>query len=218
MKKRSVAMLSLVALVATVGSSAVAESPTMVADGLRAKYSASQFVVGIGEAPKEGQNGVKARRSAEVLARSEVAKQIKVHVRENTIDLMCEGKGSALLKGTDCKNMVVSVVELSVDMFLSGVRIAETAEGPDSWFAVALLEKKKAADSLAEESKEATERAIEEVAKAKAGDADAKEKAVAELRKAVILDKERAVFDQIKSDSDSIFEDLERNITALGPK
>ena len=65
-------------------------------DSIQEEYPKANYIVGVGEG-KKSDSPVKDKRVAEVLARLEIAKQIKVRIREETIDIMCEGEKAPMM-------------------------------------------------------------------------------------------------------------------------
>jgi len=181
------------------------------------KYPRQVYIVGISEVHKT-KNAYNDRRVAEVMARIEIAKQIKVRVKEESIDVICEGKSKAIPSGPDCKNSFSSIVEMSVDEFLQGSRIAEIVERNDRLYAVALLARKDALSFLDEKVAEALGNKLEHGNRAKAGDEEAKKKADEEYRKALAYAMERKAIEGVKVDADRMFEELEKELAKVGKR
>ena len=62
---------------------------------VKKKYPAGSYLIGVGEVEPSGDN-YKDRRRAEILARLEIAKTIKVTIKETTTDIACERTGKIL--------------------------------------------------------------------------------------------------------------------------
>ena len=193
-------------------------SPTVIAiaapsyDDVKAEFSASAYIVGIGEVKKSGDD-LRDRRTAEVLARLEIAKQIKVQIKSQTIDVMCEGKAGALFPdGQTCRNEFLQIVEESVDLFLEGTKIVRHGERGGMVFAVAVLDRGPAARTAEDKSREAAGQAKAGLDKAKAGDSEALKQAKEDYKKALTFEKEREIISGVKSQAKSAFEDLDKEL------
>jgi hypothetical protein len=201
--------LALLTLLFLPTSIALAASPY---DDIKAEFPASAYIVGIGEA-KKSSDDLKDRRTAEVLARLEIAKQIKVQIKSQTIDVMCEGKAGALFPdGQTCRNEFLQIVEESVDLFLEGTRIVRHGERGGMVFAVAVLDRAPAARTAEDKSREAAGQAKASLDKAKAGDGEALKQAKEDYKKALTFEKEREIISGVKTQAKSAFEDLEKEL------
>lgn len=181
-------------------------------DDLRAEYPRDRYMVGIGEV--EGTNNFfKDRRVAEVLARLEIAKQIKVRLREETLDIMCEGGKSGIFKNViDCRNTFLMVVEVTVDQFLTGSMIVSKGERNGIVYAVAVLPKKETGEALERGVQDSVDKTREGIKEAKEGRKEGIRKAQEEYAKAVTLDKEKEIIEGVKSRASEAFNDLEDEI------
>src|SRR3989337_1520666 len=105
------------------------------------KYPSDTYIVGIAEAESSG-NIYNDKTRVEILARLEIAKQIRVRIKEESLDIMCEGEGKTAFAGMEeCRNQVSTVIETTVDEFLRDSQIVESAEDRDRgvYYAVAVL-------------------------------------------------------------------------------
>lgn len=59
-------------------------------ESIKEKYPADIYIVGIGEV-ESSKDAHKDRIRAEMLARLDIAKQIRIRIQEKSIDIMCEG-------------------------------------------------------------------------------------------------------------------------------
>ncbi|MBI5058024.1 MAG: hypothetical protein HZB61_15550 [Nitrospirae bacterium] len=211
MDRKTLAGCLLFFLVLT-GTAVYAESPYA---GIYSEYPKNNYVVGIGEVNKSG-NPMNDNRKAEVLARLEIAKQIKVRLKEETIDIMCEAGKSKLFKDMqDCRNEFVMVVEVTVDEFLSGSSIADRGQRGDIVYAVAVLPRAETANELEKNMNDALSKTKEEIEKAKKGDADSAAKAKEEYVKAVTYNQERALIENTRAHASEAFDELEKELVKL---
>ncbi|MBI5409169.1 MAG: hypothetical protein HZA14_07375 [Nitrospirae bacterium] len=202
------ALLFLISLTAA----GYAESPY---DGINKEYPKNVYIVGLGEVNKTGKP-MNDNRRAEVLARLEIAKQIKVRLKEETIDIMCEtGKSNLFKDKQECRNEFVMMVEVTVDEVLKGSSIVERGEKGDLVFAVAVLMRAEAARDLEKNTNDALNKTKEEIEKAKKGDKDSAAKAKEEYMKAVTYDKERTLIEDTKAHASETFEELEKELAKL---
>lgn len=187
-------------------------------DDIYAEYPRDSYLIGIGEINSTG-NVLKDRRTVEVLARLEIARQIRVRVKEETIDIMCQGGKSRLFAdGSECKDEVFMVVESSVDEFLQGSRVVRHGEREGITFAVAVMARKGVAKELDEKTGEAIEETRKYIDKSKGGDPKALKKAEEEYMKAVVYDREKDIIQGVRGRADKVFDDLEKELMKLKGK
>ena len=73
------------------------------------KYPSDTYIVGIAEAESSG-NIYNDKTRVEILARLEIAKQIRVRIKEESLDIMCEGEGKAIFGGvSECRNQIIEI-------------------------------------------------------------------------------------------------------------
>ncbi|MBI5638104.1 MAG: LPP20 family lipoprotein [Nitrospinae bacterium] len=127
-------------------------------DEIKKQYPEDRYLVGIGQVKASG-NAAADRRAAEVMARYEIAKQIRVRVESEMVDRMCGGKSPG------CKSEVQLVVKQTVDEVLAGAKTVDYTEEKGMATAVAVLPKaeedgvrQKAAESLRERGRDIPER------------------------------------------------------------
>jgi hypothetical protein len=199
-----------------VASSASAISPY---DDARAEYPAKGYLLGIGEAEKTGKEFVD-KRVAEVLARAEIARQIKVRLKEETVDIACEGpRGEVVGGSSECKNMFLMVIEQSVNEVLVGSRIVRNGAHGGVVYAVAVLPRASAAKELETEIERLIDEASESIKRARGGDAEALKEAKKGYVKALALDKEKDIIkggNAVKSRASNLLEELEKEVARLG--
>src|SRR3989304_6919476 len=116
------------------------------------KYPSDTYIIGIAEAESSG-NIYNDKTRVEILARLEIAKQIRVRIKEESLDIMCEGAGKTAFAGMEeGRNQVSTVIETTVDEFLRDSQIVESAEDRDRgvYYAVAVLPIKDKVFSMSE--------------------------------------------------------------------
>ncbi len=186
------------------------------------QFPRSKYIVGTAEVNLSA-DSLKDRRLAEILARLEIAKQLRVRVREESIDIMCEGKPSQLFAGAnECRNILSTVIEVTVDEVLVGSRIVEA--GKDSvrgiYYAVAVLSREDAAATSERGLKESMEKAVEFLNKARMStDPDAKkvyaEKAKEAFLKGVVYEGGSLAFEDTRLRAKDFFEKFAEEIREL---
>jgi len=193
--------------------SAIARADTL--DDMRKRYPADDFMVGVAEVDSSG-NAYRDRRRAEILARLEIAKHIRVRIKETTVDVMCEGKGKVLYVSiSECRNQFVMIVEETVDEVLEGSRIADTGEDRTRgvYYAVAVLPLKDAATKAKRGYNETMNRAKDYVEQAKSAKAAGDKKTLIkkskkELAKGLAYEGERQAIEKTKKKADDMFNEL----------
>ncbi len=195
---------------------AASSSPSY--DEVYSQYPKDKYLVGIGEAARSV-NPLNDKRIAEVLARLDIAKQIKIRLREETVDIMCEGGSGKLFKNTsECKNEFIMIVEATVDEFLEGSRIVNNGEKEGLVYAVAVMPKAQAVEELDHKVKESVGNTKENIEKAKKGDKEAVNDAQEEYMKAVTYNKEKEMLGGVRSRSSDMFDELEKELIKLREK
>lgn len=194
-------------------------------DDIKNKYAPDTYLIGVGIVQSSG-DSYKDRRRAEILARLEIAKAIKVTIKENTVDIMCERQGKALYADkSECVNQFTMMVEESVDEVLEGSKIVDSGEDKAKGicYAVAVLPKTKAAEKADEAAKEAQDNAIEHLEKVKtAEDENIKKeeakKAKDELKKSLAYEGEKAAIEKTRQNADELFKQLAGEIAKVEGK
>lgn len=182
------------------------------------QYPKDKYLVGIGEAARSA-NPLNDKRITEVLARLDIAKQIKIRLREETVDIMCEGGSAKLFKNTsECKNEFIMIVEATVDEFLEGSRIVTNGEKEGIVYAVAVMPKAEAVKDLDNRVKESADKTKENLEKARKGDKEALNDAKDEYMKAVTYNKEKEMIEGVRGRASGMFDELEKELVKLREK
>lgn len=182
------------------------------------EYPQSTYIVGIAEVPKTD-NPYNDKRVAEVLARLDIAKQIKVRIKSESIDKQCEGTTYRIFKDQgECRSEFSAIVEETVDEFLAGSRIVKHSEKENFVYAIAVLKRKGTAENLNEKANYAVDNVKEELKKAEKGDMDSLKRAEEAYKKAVVLDKEKEIIEGVKSNATKAFDNLGKEIVHLKEK
>jgi len=184
-------------------------------DDMRKRYPSDIFMVGVAEVDSSD-NAYRDRRRVEILARLEIAKHIRVKIKETTVDVMCEGKGRVLYVSlSECRNQFVMIVEETVDEVLEGSRIVDSGENKERgvYYAVAVLPLKDAATKARRGYRETMTRAKDYVDRAKSAKAGKEKKALLdkskkELAKGLAYEGERYAIERTKLNADNIFNEL----------
>jgi hypothetical protein len=180
------------------------------------RYPRSSYIVGIGET-QSTESALRDRRVAEVMARRELAAQIRMEVSEVAIDIACSGGAKDIVgAGEQCRDQFSSVLETRVDEFIQGSSIVEHGEYEGRAYAVAVMEKAASAQELRDEADRAAAQASEEVERARAGDSGARERAREEYLRARALAAQGDALEGVRERAAKKFEELEREIRKLG--
>lgn len=180
-----------------------------LAPEITAEYPIEAYLIGIGEAAKTD-DAQRDKTLTEILARLEIAKQIKVRVREESFELRCEGGKE------ECRNKFSLLIEETVDVFLEGSRVVRHGEQEGRIFAVAILPRSQVAEGLKQAIGESIKKIRESLPKAAEGDRVALKKAQEEYLRALVLEHTKGVILQdIKSRSSEVFEELEKEISGM---
>jgi len=145
------------------------------------------------------------RRVAEVMARYEIAKQIRVRVESEMVDRQCEGG-----KQPDCANEIRMVIKQSVDEVLAGSKVVDYAEGKGMVTAIAVLPKGDAGAVAAQKAAEAEKRAREVLGIPSLQHEDARK----EYLKAVSYDNSARLLGTARKDAAESLQKLDQEIKA----
>jgi hypothetical protein len=173
-----------------------------------AEYPADLYLVGEGEVEKTS-SALRDRRVAEIMARRELAAQIRIRVSEQTVDILCEGAD------TGCRSSVTSVIETSVDEMLIGSRVVDSGERDGRVYALAVMPRADAAAQVSERLDLALEELDRSLGLARGGDTGALAEAEDAYRRARIYDKQAEVIQGVRTRSDEVFRDLEEELRRL---
>jgi len=183
------------------------------------EYAEESYIVGIGVVTKTD-DSLKDKTVAEVLARLEIAKRIKVQIKETSLDQrICEsGSGKLFTNGEECRNAFTRLVQETVDVFLEGSRIVNHGEKNGLIYAVAVLPRIKAVEALDRNLENSVHMIKEGIKKAQGGDKDSLQKAHEEYMKAIVYDGEKKIIEGGTSRSSDAFEEMEEEIAKLKGK
>ncbi len=134
------------------------------------KYPPAEFMVAIARVPATD-NEINDRRATEVMARSDIARQIRVKMESQTTDDACKGRGG------ECRNWIGMVIKQTVNEALVDCRVAQSAREGSDWVTVAVLNKNDAAKLFLDKADQALIKAEMQLDKAKAGNTKAAEAA-----------------------------------------
>lgn len=188
-------------------------------DEVNKKYPTDAYLVGIGEVNTSG-DIIKDRKRAEILARLDIAKQIKIKVKETAFDVMCEGEGKAMFADLpECRNQFITIAEATVDEVLEGSRIEITGEdkGRSIFFAVAVLPKNTVISRVKGGYEESIDKATELIGKARSSQREDTRnghlrEAREEVKKAMAYETNRAALEGTKSKAGELFGELAKEI------
>lgn len=181
-------------------------------DKMRAEYPDSSYIVGIGEAQNTG-SSLRDTKVAEVMARVEIARQIKVKVQELTIDIACEGTAGRMFEtGVECKNEFLMVIRQTVDQVLTGSRIVRKGLRGNLVFAVAILPRAEAAKESDAKAGHAVKKARENLKKVTKGDKASKEKVREQYLKALSYQRQKEAIEGVRTKASGAFLELEAEL------
>ncbi|MBI5194470.1 MAG: LPP20 family lipoprotein [Nitrospirae bacterium] len=190
-----------------------------IAKKISTTYPSESNIIGVGIV-ESSNNDYMDRRRAEVSARAELAKEVKVAVKTNFISAKtCEGEVKALFKDPIACNIYMGdIIEESVDVVLEGTRIVDAGEfkqeGRTYYYAIAVLAKKDAIAKVVENATDAQANAQEHLDKANAAKdeeikKEEKAKAEDEMKKVVAYESQGDALEKVRQDRASFFKKLE---------
>lgn len=200
---------------------AVAETFDALRTRIKQSHPPELFIVGIADVETSG-SAYKDKRRVEILARLEIAKQIKVKIDSESIDVMCGGAPEKDRRDrSECHNSFTQVVTETVEETLKGSNIIEQGSLGDGlrYYAVAALSKSEALSRAGEGLKGSVEKAKEYIDKANASEGnDAKEnagKARQEIIKGKVYDLEMSAVDETRKRAGEIFIELDKELNSV---
>ena len=189
---------------------------------LRGKYPSESYLIGVGEV-QLSEDSYKDRRRAEMLARLEIAKIIKVTIKETTTDFTCERTGKILFENkAECVNQFTMLVEESVNEVLEDSKIVDAGEDKTRgvYYAVAVMLRSQATVRMEDGFTEAIEKVKGHIEVAKTTEDEAKkkeeiEKAKEELMKGLSFAAERSGIDKVRESSSELIDKLAVEINKI---
>ena len=118
-----------------------------VIEEIKKNYPADTYFFGIGRADISD-DSEKDNHKAEMLAKTEIAKTIRVHITEEMIDELCERTGRAYKDSEGCRNQVTVIATESVNEFLIGTQIVRHEREDGQAWAVAVIPRKNVISAL----------------------------------------------------------------------
>ncbi|MFZ3071809.1 MAG: hypothetical protein WA162_01020 [Thermodesulfobacteriota bacterium] len=219
-RTREVLFIVCVAVSVAAGLAA-AETFDALRKRIKQSHPSEQFIVGIADVETSG-SAYKDKRRVEILARLEIAKQIKVKIASESTDVMCGGaEVSEKDDRSECRNRFAQIVTETVEETLKGSNIIEQGSLGEGgrYYAVAVLSKSEALSRAGEGLKGSVEKAKEYIDKAKASEGnDAKEnadKARQEIIKGKIYDLEMSAVDETRKRAGEVFIELDKEMNSV---
>src|SRR3972149_3494959 len=118
-----------------------------IINDIEKEYPADAYLIGIREVAASG-DVYKDRTRTETLARLEIAKQIRVRIKQDSIDIMCAGEGKKLYSGSEassdeCVTQLNTKIETKVAEVIEGSKIVAAGEDKERglYYSVAVLPK-----------------------------------------------------------------------------
>lgn len=210
-------------LVLAAAGLAAAETFDAVRNRIKQSHPPELFIIGIADVESSG-SVYKDKRRVEILARLEIAKQIKVKIASESVDVMCGGPEASEKERHDrseCRNSFAQIVTETVEETLKGSNIIEQGSLGEGgrYYAVAALSKNEALSRAGEGLKGSVEKAKEYINKAKASDGnDAKEnadKARQEIIKGKVYDLEMSAVDETRKRAGEVFIELDKELNSV---
>ena len=209
-------MAAPLALAILVACLALFPSSAASGDDLRGRYESKfppqMYIVGIGEARRTG-NDITDYRIAEVVARRDVAQQVRVEVTSVDVDYACSGAVGVAYGGRDeCRDEFISIIQTATHEFLAGSRIVDRGSSSDSVYVVVVMPRTEMAEKAMEARDKAIEDAREGVKEAGKGRKDAQAEARESLLKAKAYDKQARSMGDIRDSADELFRELDAEL------
>jgi hypothetical protein len=179
------------------------------------EYPTEKFIVGIGETFMT-ENSLMDNRVAEIRARLAIARQVNLRLGEETIEIMCDGSTGKLFKDwLECRSAFRSVIDDMVEMFKQGSTVVSTGQENGIVYAVAVLPRLKAAREMNISLKDALDRTIGAIERAKGGDMRYLWKAREEYVKVLTYAKEKEIIEGKSEYDREFFNRLENEILEI---
>jgi len=180
------------------------------------EYPTSQYYLGIGESRSTGSD-IRDYRVAEVLARRDIAQQVRVEITSVDLDFACGGpvgKAYGDNKGA-CRDDFVSIIQSATSEFLAGSRVVDKGADGDHVYVVVAMPRSDMAGEAREARDEAIEEARESVKEAKTGEKDAPAEAREALLKAKAYDRQARAIEEVKENAEELFRELEAELDKM---
>lgn len=182
---------------------------------LSEKYPPDIYVLGIGESRSTGSD-IRDYRVAEVMARREIAQQVRVAITSVTLDFACEGAvAKAYRDKGECRDDFLSIIQASTAEFLSGSRIVDKGRDGEYVYVIVAMPRRDMAAKAEEARDSAINKARQSLKKAGEGNGDAPDKAREALMRAKAYDRQARAMDGIRDNAEDLFRELEAELEKL---
>jgi len=178
-------------------------------------YPLSKYYLGLGESRSTGSD-IRDYRVAEVLARRDIAQQVRVEITSVDLDFACGGPVSKAYsdKGA-CRDDFVSIIQSATSEFLAGSRVVDKGVSGDHVYVVVAMPRSDMAGEARDARDKAMQEARESVKKAKTGEKDAPAEAREALLKAKAYDKQSRAIEEVRENAEELFRELEAELEKM---
>ena len=183
--------------------------------GMSIEYPPEKYLLGIGESRRTG-NDILDYRVAEVMARRDIAQQVRVEIKSVDLDFACGGPvGKAYGDREQCKDDYLSIIQSSTNEFLAGSRVVDRGKDDDSIYVIVAMPRSDIAAKAKKARSVAMQDARESLKKAATGQEDAPGEARESLLRARAFDSQAMAMEGIKQNADELFRELEAELERL---
>jgi len=188
-------------------------------EGLRGElsdeYPHDKYLLGIGESRRTGSD-IRDFRVAEVMARRDIAQQVRVEIKSVDLDFACGGPVGKAYGGMEqCKEEYLSIVQSSINEFLAGSRVVKKDKDDDNVYVIVAMPRSDMASRAREARRVAMEEGRESIKKAAAGQENARQEARGAILRAKAYDRQARAFEDIRENADELFRELEAELERL---
>jgi hypothetical protein len=183
--------------------------------GLSNEYPTEKYLLGIGESRRTGSD-IRDYRIAEVIARRDIAQQVRVEIESVDLDFACGGSiGKAYGDEVACRDEYLSIIQASTNEFLAGSRVVDRGKDDDSVYVIVAMPRSDIAARAREARSAAINEARESMKKAATGQQDAPEEAREALLRARAYDRQAGAMEDIRDSAEELFRELEAELERL---
>ncbi|MFC1549436.1 LPP20 family lipoprotein [Nitrospirota bacterium] len=183
--------------------------------GLSHEYPPDRYLLGVGESRRTGSD-IRDFRVAEVLARRDIAQQVRVEVNAVDLDFQCGGSvGKAYGDREQCRDEYISIIQASTNEFLSGSRVVERSKDDENVYVIVAIPRSDMAAKAREARSDAIKETRESMKKAATGQKDAPDEAREALLRARAYDRQARAMEDIRENADELFSELEAELERL---
>lgn len=183
---------------------------------MSASYPPEKYILGMGEARSTGSD-IRDYRVAEVMARRDIAQQVRVAVTAVKLDFACGGHVPPKPSGNkdECRDEFMSIIQASTSEFLGGSLVVDKGRDSGHVYVIIAMPRRDMAARAREARAGAINEARESLKRAGKGKNGDSEEAREALLRARAYDRQARAIDETRDNAEDLFRELEAELEKL---